>query len=303
MNGFTVKQAEDMRSLMKFSDSVDEDFEKCAALSADAMSALVGAGIGGAMGLAADTIRPADEDEDRWKRRLTSLLAGATLGGIGGYGTNKLVKGSPLLFPDKPSFSSRLGEAVDPDISTLLAAGGLGYGMYPSVTRGGSIYGMFTPGAKEMSGLDLTPEIFKQDAKMRQALKQYESVAGGGKRLAIGRLLEKYIPKKYKKLNFDLPVFGNVTIHTNPFHKRVADADKAATLLAKRIKSKRFLQLFRGAGLNPKTFVPKRKYVEGFAHNASKVLRKQSPHGRALRALALLLGSGAALYKGYDMTH
>ena len=55
--------------------------------------------------------------------------------------------------------------------------------------------------------------------------------------------------------------------------------------------------------MNPKTFVPKRKYVEGFAHNASKVLRKQSPHGRALRALALLLGSGAALYKGYDMTH
>lgn len=303
MNGFTAKQAEDMRSLMKFSDSVDEDFEKCAALSADAMSALVGAGIGGAMGLAADTIRPADEDEDRWKRRLTSLLAGATLGGIGGYGTNKLVKGSPLLFPEKPSFSSRVGEALDPDISTLIAAGGLGYGLHPSVTRGGSIYGMFTPGAKEMSGLDLTSDFFKHDTKTRQALKQYESVAGGGKRLAIGRLLDKYIPKKYKKLNFDLPILGNVTIHTNPFHKRVADTEIAATHLAKRMKSKGFNKLLAGAGIDPATFIPRRKYVEGFAHNAAKVLKKQSPHGRALRALALLLGGGAALYKGYDMTH
>lgn len=287
MNGFTVKQASAIRATQKsYKEAFDNEFAKCAETSSDLVSTLVGAGLGGGLGLLADHIRPADEDENRLRRRLTSLLTGAALGGVAGFGLNRFRNETPLLFPKKPSAASRIGEALDPDVSTVLAAGGLGYGLSPTLSRGGSIRGLFTPGAKELSGLNLTPEFFKNNPKIEGALKQYEAVAGGGKRLAIGKLLDKYVPKEW-----------------NPFSDRVANAAKAESNLLKTLKASKgkrgFQQLMRNAGLTGKNAV--KPTAEGFAHNAAKAFRKASPHGRALRALALLIGGGAALYKGNDM--
>lgn len=75
---------------------------KDAELSADALAPLIGALAGGGIGLAADAVRPADEDEDRLKRRITSILAGAAMGGMAGHGLREFGKASPLVGAGKP---------------------------------------------------------------------------------------------------------------------------------------------------------------------------------------------------------
>lgn len=259
----------------------DEDFEKCAALSADLVSSLAGAGIGGGLGLLSDAIRPADDDENRMRRRLVSLLAGATLGGIAGYGSSQFTKNAPVLFPEKPSPARRVGEALDPDVSTVVAAGGLGYGLHPHFSRGGRLNEMITPGARGMRSV-VTPKVL-EDRAVASALREYENVAGGGKRLRIGQLLDRY---------------GLY----NPFKDRVAAADVAEKNLFRKLRgSKAFKAELKGAGRK----MPKasKGIGEAFAHNAARIARSTGGKGRALRSLALLAGGGAALYKGYDMTH
>ena len=316
----------------------DPDFEKCAAVSSDAVSAMVGAGVGGGLGLLADAIRPADSDEDRRRRRLVSLLAGAALGGIAGYGGNKFVKNSPVLFPGEESTVSRLTSALDPSFSTILAAGGLGYGLKPHLERGGAIHRLFNNSAKAWGNVSIEPSLLNEFIKNKKgdivnsgnpsevarALTAYEGAAGKGKRLMLGRLIDK------------IPYFKD----HNPFRTRLKNVATAEEALGQAFEAqaKRERKLTGGASTIERMFPHKANIKdmtdelkrlginvttsgkgtsathvlsakdggglgEGLGSAVAKNLRKRSPRGRALSALALLLGIGAAGYKAYDYTH
>lgn len=289
MDGFTVKQAEALRSMHSMRSSVakeDVDFEKCASASADMIAALLGASIGGKLGLVSDAIRPADDDEDRNRRRLMALLSGAALGGIAGYGARRFMDSSPSLFGGKPSVPSRVMEAVDPDVSTVLAAGGLGWGASPAFSRGGGIAGLYTRGARDFSGLHLD-KAFREDVANRgvmDALSRYDAIAGGGKRLALRRLMDTFMPNK------------------GPFRSLQAEEGLAAQNLVSELgKSTAFKDKLKGMGIDLAKVT--NENAGGISHNIARSARRFSPKGRAARALALLIGGGAALYKGYDMTH
>lgn len=106
------------------------DLAKSAAASADTLSPLIGALAGGGLGYLADKLRPVDEDENKVSRRLTSILAGAALGGVAGHGINQLRKASPLLSkpaPKKkkwdPSWSTMAGAALMAAPAVLFARG------------------------------------------------------------------------------------------------------------------------------------------------------------------------------------
>lgn len=285
-NGFTISQVSRFRNraLGGFDSS---DFEKCAQASSDMVSALAGAGLGAGLGLLSDSIRPADPDEDRRRRRLTSLLAGATLGGIAGYGLNKARHRVPIIAPEKkPSMPSRIGEFFDPDISTLAALGGVGYGVAPTFSRGGFIRGLMTPGAADSAGLRLTKDFFKNNPDVTGALAQYLNATGGGKRVGLHKLLTSI-------------GLG----HISPWAGRVARSNNAGAFLRNVLSNNPDFQNIvarAGSSLTPAGANPS---AEAFSHNAAKVLKKMTPKGRALRAAALLGGLAAGGYKLYDTTH
>ena len=100
------------------------DFMKCASvMSSDSVYSrpLIGALLGGGAGALADSIRPVDEDEDKVKRRIQSILAGMAFGGVGGLGLNQLKEVSPLLegFSEPP----KKERSFDPSWTTLAGTG------------------------------------------------------------------------------------------------------------------------------------------------------------------------------------
>lgn len=122
------------------SDRDFSDLAKCAAASADAMSPLIGALVGGGIGLAADAIRPADEDEDRLKRRVTALLAGAALGGMAGHGLKRFSEVSPLvddMSPPPPPPKKGFNPSWNTAVGTTLAA------LPPAILAGFKLRGLW----------------------------------------------------------------------------------------------------------------------------------------------------------------
>lgn len=155
-----------------------DDLVKSAAISADTMSPLVGALLGGGVGLAADAIRPADEDEDRTKRRVTSILAGAALGGLAGHGARQFAKASPLIetaeparpkYVFNPGLSTAIGTAM---IATPLAL--LGRGKYREIAKA-----LAKNKAITMFGRKFTPKAIKA-LKHRLAIGAAAGSAGTG---------------------------------------------------------------------------------------------------------------------------
>lgn len=79
---------------------------KKADVKSDLATALVGAIVGGGVGYAANKMTPDDEDEDKKKRLLSNVLAGAAMGGLGGYGLSRLGKRVDGLV-DRPGWFQR----------------------------------------------------------------------------------------------------------------------------------------------------------------------------------------------------
>jgi len=79
---------------------------KKADVKSDLATALVGAIVGGGVGYAANKMTPDDEDEDKKKRLLSNVLAGAAMGGLGGYGLSRLGKRVNGLV-DRPGWFQR----------------------------------------------------------------------------------------------------------------------------------------------------------------------------------------------------
>ena len=103
---------------------------KKADVKSDLATALVGAIVGGGVGYAANRMTPEDEDEDKKKRLLSNVLAGAAMGGLGGYGLSRLGKRVDGLV-DRPGwFQRNWPELGWRHIWGAGAVGGTGYAGY-----------------------------------------------------------------------------------------------------------------------------------------------------------------------------
>ena len=108
-------------------------------LSPGTKASIVGALAGGGAGLASDLMTPVDKDEKRTRRMLGNILAGATLGGMAGYGGRKLYERMMSFMPGvtvtedgnvvpEVKRESWFERNIDPEYSTALFGSGAATG-------------------------------------------------------------------------------------------------------------------------------------------------------------------------------
>ena len=284
MEGFTIKQAEAFRDNGRRSDGMD-DMEKCAQASSTLMSSLIGAGLGGGLGLVADSVRPADEDENRARRRLAAILSGAVLGGVAGAGADQFRKNTPVLFPPKKRGIGALFDAIDPAPSTAVAAGGIGYWARPHLLNGGRIRELVNP---DRNLLNSQPFNFgKGHEDLASALGAYDREVGSGRlRSGVNWLGKKVTGGKWKP-------FEEAAAARSDNIKRMA-----GELLAKMkadSTGKKIMETVEKA--HPAQAADAETMARALSHRNAKLMRASSKAGRAGRAAALAAGLLALGYR------
>lgn len=284
--GFTKDQISCLRNRWCEAGGMD-DFEKCADANSTLVSSLIGAGLGGGLGLVSDAIRPADPDERRGRRRLASILGGLVLGGIAGAGVDQLKKNSPLLFPPKRSLGGRALDAIDPSLSTAVAAGGIGYWARPHLTNGGALLEALQPHRSMFNGQPINLAA-NESRELSSALSNYERVVSNGKlRNSLNNVIKFLTGNRLKPFE-DLA------------RTRSQDIERTAGLVFDRLSQNHGGQMALNniRSTEAGKYLGDRKLVaEALSHGKAKLNRMSSRIGRGGRAAALAAGILALGYK------